>query len=517
MDILPQEQTIVYQFLSIALGGNTYLHPYIDESYQKNEWEYYEAYQKSNLNGNPLFSMYSTKSEEKIRQVAGLLAWCDQHQQFFPLDQLIKKGYKFAYHYFQHHSYIDFDHFMRSFGKKQKNKVVKELDLLYQNIILWYLCVRENKPFNTSNVAWQSFQKVLLTTMNELEWQKSMFSPEMLAAHKKEIDELYQAYNIPQNAHFDSLGFFLEYLISDKLTGIVEKYPSYDSEKAEQLVFQNSPTKFIGALGGWLKTLHIQELDATEQISLTKGDLDTVFLELLYAKKYNNVSHAEQDLFFIACLYIKCLSSLYRETKHLFLDQSKQDYYLEMKAKEEKLHEQEADLFRQSQEWQLTNKQHQQQIDGLTEELRAAEAKIRQLEQKIGNLEDYTEEVHALRSFVYSEEQGDQTGEQTPSLKSMTTFIQSKRIVIFGGAPHWRNKVKELLPSVEFIDVDEMNRDISKIQRVDAVFINTNVFAHAFYKKIMKELSQTATPMYYLSGHSNLEKTTFEIYKWLTE
>jgi hypothetical protein len=517
IDPLPQEQTLLHQFLSIALGGNTYLHPYIDDYYRKNEWEYYEAYQKSGLNGNPLFLMYTTHSEDKIRKVAGMVEWCNQNQQFSQLDQLIKKGYKFAYQYMQHRPQIDFDDFMRSYAQRKKSKSVKEIELLYQNIVLWYLCVRENKPFNTMNVAWKSFQKVLCSSINEMKLEKLIFSKKMFHEHKEEIDELYREYNIPKNLSFESLGSFFEYLINQNFKKIYETNPIIDAEKAEQQVFQESPSKYIGALGGWLKILKIHELDATDKVAFRKADLDMVFLEILYVKKYNYITKPEQDLFFISCLYLKCISFLYLETKQLYLDQTKQDHYLELRSKESQVYRQEAELLRRQREWKFTHKRQQKEIKGLTEELREARAKIRKLEQQIENMEDHTEEVHALRNYVYKEERSEFNVDKVPSKKVMMEYIQSKRIVIFGGSPNWRQKLKELMPAVELVDVDEKNRDISKIQRVDAIFINTSVFAHAFYKKIMKELSKNKTPLFYLNRQNNIEKCILEIYEWLIE
>lgn len=512
-----KDHKILYQFLSIALGGKSYLHSYIDEFYQKNEWEYYEAYQKSELNGNPLFSMYTTKSEEKIRQVAGILEWCYQNQQFDQLDQLIKKGYKFVYQYFQQHTEIDFEHFMRSSAKRQKNKLVKEIELIYQNIVLWYLSERENKPINKKNIAWNSFQDVLHSSLNEMNLQKKLFSKDMLDEHREEIDLLYKEYNIPKNYCFDSLGFFIEYLISENLKKVYEEKPNCTADEAEQMVFQHSPCKFIGAFGGWLKALKIHELDATEHISLTKADLEMVFLEIVYVKKYKYINKEEQDLFFISSLYLKCLSSHYLETKQLYLDQSKQDYYVEIKSKEAQIKAQEVNLSRRQEEWRISNGRQQKEIEGLQSELREAYSKIRLLEEKMKDMEDYSDEVHTLREFIYSKEQGNHSFDKSPSLKKMKEYIQSKRIVIFGGFPNWRHKLKDLLKTVEFVDAQEINRDISIVQRADAVFINTKVFGHAFYKKIIKELNKSETPLFYLNGQSNIEKTTFEIYKCLTE
>ncbi|CAM3972945.1 hypothetical protein [Mesobacillus zeae] len=517
IEIQKLETAKVHQFLCIALGCNTFIHPLIDELYSKDEWDYYEAFQKCEWKNKPLFSMYTTKSEEKIRQVAGIVAWSYQSKQFAQVDQLIKKGYKYVYQYMQQHINIDFEHFMRSFAKRQKKNIVKEIELIYQNIVLWYLCVRENKPFNQTNVAWKSFLEVLNTSINETEVQNSLFSKKVRDQHTKEIDELYKEFNIPKNQRFDSLGFLLEYLISSSIRKIYETTPGCPTKKAEEQVFQDSPAKYIGAIGGWLKTLKIHELDATEQVPLTKTDLDNIFLELLYAKKYNHITNEEQALFFITCLYMKCMSSHYEQTKQLYLDQSKQDYYLAMKLKESRIHEQEAMLIQRQREWHFSNEQKEREIEGLSKNLREAHSKIRQLEQQITNMEDYSDEVHALRNYIHLEEQNDSHFKSAPSMKTMTEYIQSKRLLIFGGAPIWQQKLKTLFPNIEFVDVTEVNRDISKIQRVDAVFINTKVFSHAFYKKIIKELSKTDTPLYYLNGQSNMEKITEEIYRWLTE
>jgi len=43
-----------------------------------------------------------------------------------------------------------------------------------------------------------------------------------------------------------------------------------------------------------------------------------------------------------------------------------------------------------------------------------------------------------------------------------------------------------------------------------------SVFTHSFYRKIMSELSSSDTPLYYLNGQCNMEKSIVEIYKTLT-
>ncbi|OCA83213.1 hypothetical protein A8F94_19070 [Bacillus sp. FJAT-27225] len=503
-------------FISIALGGNPFLHPSIDEAYRKNQWEYYEAYLQSGLKGKPLISMYSTRNEEKIRQVAGIVEWCYTHNHFTALDGLIKKGYKFAWLFVQRNEEIDFEQYIRAYAKRQKYRALKEIELFYQNIVLWYLTSREGKPIQSLSVTWQSFQEMLHSSLKEAKVQELNFSERHIEENREKLLHLYEIYSIPKDPEFDSLGAFLEYMLGVSLRRVYEQDFEFDSEEAQQRMFQVSPGKYIGALGGWLKALGINELDATEQIPFTKHALDCALLELLYAKKYNDISDDEQDLFFVASLYLHCVVSLYKEAKQFYLDESKQDYYVEMKTKEAAILQQEAELLRNERTLQTARKRHESERAGLEKELREAQAKIRHLEQKIEGMEDYAGEVHALREYLYWEEAEDQFYEKAPSVDKMAELIASKRIIVFGGSPAWQQKVKDVLPSVEFFDIDSRNRQLGKIRRADAVFINTSALSHAFYYKIMKELRGSGVPFYYIKGQSNSTKTIMELYKWIT-
>ncbi|ALC92225.1 hypothetical protein AM500_22455 [Bacillus sp. FJAT-18017] len=510
---LQEEQKL---FLSIALGGNPFLHQQIDETYRTKEWDYYEAYLRSRLKGNPLFSMYSTKNEEKIRQVAGIVEWCTEQGKYAQLDSLIKKGYKFVWLFVQRNDQIDFEQFIRAYAKRQKYRTIKEIELFYQNIVLWYLCMREDKPIQKLSVTWESFQDMLHFSLREAKVGELNFSERQIEEYREQIGSLYRAYNIPENPEFDSLGAFLEYMLGISLRKVYEQDMEFDSEAAQQKMFQLSPGKYIGAMGGWLKALGINELDATEQIPFTKRDLDRALLELLYAKKYNKISAEEQDLFFIASLYLSCIASLYKKAKQFYLDESKQEHYVELKSKEAAILQQEAVQLKKEREWQLSRKSLENERTGLENELRKARMKIRQLEQRLESMEDYSDEVHALRDFVYMEEDPDCLLEKAPSLETMAELIASKRVIIFGGSQNWQQKIRTVLSSIEFFDIDLKSRSLSKIKRADAIFINTSVLSHAFYNRIMKELRGTGIRVYYLKGQSNVEKTVLEIYKWLS-
>jgi hypothetical protein len=117
---MTEESVNIRHFMIVSLGGNTGLHPYIDELYQDKKWEYYECYRKGDIYNDAFIPRHVTKNEEKMKQVAGIVEWCYLNNDFDLIYRLIKRGYKFVYQYVQQNRLkgVDFDHFEITFIKK---------------------------------------------------------------------------------------------------------------------------------------------------------------------------------------------------------------------------------------------------------------------------------------------------------------------------------------------------------------------------------------------------------------
>ncbi|ADO59970.1 hypothetical protein [Paenibacillus polymyxa] len=87
----------IRHFMIVSLGGNSFLHTYIDEIYNQRKWEYYECYRNSEMHNDALLPRHVTKNEEKMKQVAGTVEWCYLNNDFDLIYRLIKRGYKFVY------------------------------------------------------------------------------------------------------------------------------------------------------------------------------------------------------------------------------------------------------------------------------------------------------------------------------------------------------------------------------------------------------------------------------------
>lgn len=514
----PSIEINIRQFLIVALGNHPYLHPLIEQLYKQREWVYYEAFQKSEFNGDVMLATYTTKSEEKMRQVAGIVQWCYEQNQFDLIYQLIKKGYKYAYQYVQQRQVVDMEEFAQSYTKRQGGlHNVSDLELFNTHIIVLYLCYRENKTLNTRNIAGEIFQQGLQDSMIQCFLDELNFSDEKIAQQREELDQLYDYYRIPKKFEPLSLGKLFELTIDQRFVDKMEKNPLREVYDARKEIFIEPYTKQMGALSGWMKALKINEMDATEHTIFTKKDVDKVFLEYLLASKENHIGEEERDLFIVSCFFMQCLALHYQEAKELYLNQAKQDYYVSMKAKEEEILKQEVKLQQKQAEWQQKLEQSKREREGVEQELREMKAKLREQDQQMKQFEDYSKEVHALRTYLYQQDQEEPIGGAEVPFETMLTLLPSKRILIFGGHPNWRQKLKEVLPSVEFIDVDEKNRDYSFLKRVDAVFINTTFFNHAFYQRIMKVINKSEVALSYLDGRSNIEQNVRDMYTFLTD
>jgi len=506
----------IRHFLILALGGNQFLHDTIHRMYEEKKWEYYEEFRKSSFSNDVVMSTYTTISEEKMRQVAGMVEWSYHNNHFTNLYKLIKKGYKYAYQYVQQRRAVDIDDFVLSFIKKRGGEDnVTDSELFFNNIIVLYLCYRENKPCELRNVSGHIFQQGVKDTYNNCFIKEVNFNKEQLEQKKEEISNLYEDYPVPSK--YDDLmnvSRLFEYAIGRKTEEIGYRDQLIDPIEARSRAFKEPYLKEVGAFSGWVKTLGINEMDLTSLVPFSKDDMDHIFMEFLIAKEQNNITEEQRDMFIVACIWIQALTHHYKKSKSLYLDDSKEAFYTEVKKREEIVIEKEKELAKKEEDWLTASKKQEEKIKKLEEALRNTELRVKEEQKKTSDLTDYSKEVHALRTYIYEKEENHiESTEMT--MKEVAEELEGYRMAIFGGHPKWQNKIKQTLPSITFINVSEMNKDLSYIDRLDAIFINTTFFNHSFYRKLMKRLSKNNTKLFYLDEKSNNERVVMKIFKSL--
>ena len=125
---------------------------------------------------------------------------------------------------------------------------------------------------------------------------------------------------------------------------------------------------------------------------------------------------------------------------------------------------------------------------------------IATLESKLQEETEKTAELARLREFVFDMQQGSDIQIEEVVLES---YIEGKKIYIFGGHINWRNKLKQKYPKLDVLDGHNVSFDEQKLLGADMVLMNTSNMSHALYYKIIDVLRKNNIPFDYLGKYSN--------------
>ncbi|WCF11493.1 hypothetical protein NDS46_31545 (plasmid) [Paenibacillus thiaminolyticus] len=506
-------QVNIRHYLIMALGGTRYLHPLIDELYNSNKWQYFEAFHKSNFYGDPRLARHVYRNEEKMKQVAGIVEWCYNENNFSLIYKLIKKGYKFSYQYFTRHQNkcIDLDHFALSYQKRKDNSL-SDLDLFYATIVLVYLCTKENKLYSIQNNYGELFVHGLQSSILDTIGWELRFSKEIKEQYKNEVDSLFLAFGIPRNIKPTTLGQFLEFFVEREVDKELNKNPFQSIHDARGQVFQTGISKYIGSLSNWVKINGLNEMDLTESIPLTKEEIEAILLDFVIGKQNegNQLSDDDRDLYIVSTLYLYGVIKELKEVKRLYLDDSQEKHFIELKNKEEELANKELLL-------KTIEAEYKEQIENQRKEIRRLESEVRrlnraekQLTAQLEKREDHSKEVAALRSYVYNL---NNTIEVQTKLTQdeLIERIQRKKVAVIGGDPNWVDKMERVLPEVRFADIDSLGRDMSYVEKMDVVFVHTGTNKHKYYRALMTYMNTKKARLCYFNGRTNVELSLAEL------
>lgn len=136
----------------------------------------------------------------------------------------------------------------------------------------------------------------------------------------------------------------------------------------------------------------------------------------------------------------------------------------------------------------------------------------RLLEQTETKLQEDTQELGALRSYVYLMSEQEETFEQEPQeneLNRWIDFLKEKKVLVIGGHVNWQNKLKELFPKWQFVTAKQGTLVGNVIKGRDVIVCNTMVLDHGCYYKVVAELDRRQQLCYVHSN--NIEKCLGEI------
>lgn len=509
----------IREFLIIALGSNSFLYEEIDRIYEENKLEYYDCYKKSNYVDDKMFQRFTAIKYEYIKKCTGIIQWDYLHQTNEHTYALIKKGYKSIWNYCKNKNSINLEDFSTYYiNKKGGHDKISELDIIYSWIIAIYLCTEEKIKYYTNSQMGMAVNKGLKSMLSDCSIYERNFSDEKIDQYKEEIEQLYDKYNIPMKKY---------QTIDDLLETIIVKQTDsmYKGTGVSNVLYMRSETlkkgisKYIGALGRWIRMLGIHDMDLTSSCVITKKDIDVILMNYLMTKKEVDLLETDEELFIISEIWIKALAEEYKKTKSIYLNKAQDEFYYHFHNIKEELEQKDKELRNKEELLKAENLKMQQENDNLWEELKKLQRQCNDYKNQINTIENNNKEVFALREYVFSKENNLDTEENigTDSLDMMIKYLRSKKCAIIGGHSVWINRMKEVLPNFIFMNPDDINKDIKFVDNVEAVFINTLVNSHAFYEKVMSKMSRNDTKLFYIDNTTNINLSIKVIYDSLSK
>ncbi|MFP3727661.1 hypothetical protein U8V72_20980 [Priestia filamentosa] len=517
------------QFLIAALGYNYYLHKEIDKLYEKGRWTYYEAFRNSQYYNDKLIKSFTPVREEKMKKVAGILEWCLQHDDLTLINRLIKKGYKDVWQYYkQNKKQLDLEKFVAYIKKKRDGKhELPILELLMYIAVLTYIVADFNKGSEEVNTMYSTeFGYYMFVSLNELmasatndetfaDWmdEEESITEENVIKFIEETLRINVKKKIPP-----TISSILQYT---RVQGIREGFKEPQSEIqqdspmriAYQIQNNNSEKDIFKYIEGYEFIFINSELNVEDllDVEITKDELLIHAYNSLCRQEANQYTNEDVKQYFIASLFIHGLFTQYKKQKEIFIRDTTESWYLDVRNKEKQIKEKER-LYEQKEkgfEKQLRSKEDENQ--NYLKEIEKLKKENERLKNEIDANKEEKEELIELRSFAYNQQKIDVVPSNI-SIKNIVESLNHKKVIVCGGHPNMQRRLKEQLPELDTLQTDTIGKSFAYLTNYDIVYFYPNYASHSFYRKIKSAIYNSDTQLIYLPDVDNMEQLLLHMY-----
>ena len=151
--------------------------------------------------------------------------------------------------------------------------------------------------------------------------------------------------------------------------------------------------------------------------------------------------------------------------------------------------------------------------DALYKERREANDERAKYEHELKALRMEHRELADLRTLVFNQENEHQERLERTERKINYPYSTRKRMVIFGGHDTFLKTIKPMLPTVRFVDANNLAFNPEIIRNADVVWIQNNCISHSQYWAIVKNCKLAGIQMRYF-GYASAEKCAEQVVEW---
>jgi hypothetical protein len=498
-------------YLIIALGKRKHMRDYINSLYDENKLEYYLAYKQFEEDINT--KRFLTPNEEAMRKVAGIVNWCYNNDQMDLVFKLIKKGYSYIYNYVTARKVVDLEDFIQSYhsrlGKQHQDDA--DYELFLGESVCFYLCHVLEKDTKASPMyramTLDSFEK----DFNNAVYSIGAYRDMVLKQHRIEIEVFRMELELPKPSRFINMGSLIEFFIRRETERIMAKERVHLIE-ARHLSYKQGIVRHIFTWNSITKVFGVHDEDLLTEFDITDDEIDFLCYMTIATEEEMKLPFDSREERFIAICYYYSMHLAYKQAKALYLDNSKEELYVNLVQHEEELRETRLQIESEKEKIEKEKIFTKQRMATKDKAISDLELEVKRLKLELEETKGYKKEVVSLREYAYRHHEKDVFNESV-TLEQMKEVLSTKNVVVVGGFPDWIRKLEQEFPSFQFAHIDTVSRKIKNLNYVDYLFLNVNQFNHPTYYAMMNHLNKYNTKPIYLSGYSNIERTIREMYE----
>lgn len=510
----------------IALAMNRSCWSEVDNIYMLNEHTYYTYYKKSKLRNSPIKSIFSMETEEKANKLIGIVEKSYSDGNLLNIERIIKAINPSIIRYVKNSNTINIESFYDKYLKNKDYTGGEEFSITLSLIFLstWYL-----KPIQSSGSVefikdkWEYYTNCYIYSNQEFE----------LDIDSKNIDLFYSYLGINKTDKFNkNLDLIITQLIDTKTKEEMELVSNINKRKSmmldefidecQDIQLNKGFLVRFSVLTKYLCKLGLEPRDMYVESNITNQILDEIFMYIQEREGLDDIKTEEYQLLVASCLMIYTLYYNYMKSKDWYLNKSVENKFDELDKLEKDLIEKQDKLNEEIKRFEKRNKQKELENKELKNKIKCIEIENKILNSKLNKLEDINNEVKDKLSILLEENYKLKVEckrlrkihiTENVSNEEKIKYINNFKIGIFGGM----SSIKCLADIVENVRFYEsQNQDISSIQNLDYIFVNTDFFSHSFGEKLKRSLEKYQVDVNYISG-TNINLIIEKIYRNMLE
>ena len=291
----------------------------------------------------------------------------------------------------------------------------------------------------------------------------------------------------------------------------------YDNNKSIYDSF-GVPLNFYGYI---FQKMQLSMDDLISSTEITNDDLTLILSSIDRLLELNNIENTDKSLnrTFVSFLIIFALLKRYKTDKELFFKDDIDKFYSKLKEKEEYLISKEAELSSQyaiisdkDKEIQELKRKIKELNKDHKKELKIKEREVNSLKDDLQKKNYCDKEYQALVTMNYYDFEDFSKEDNNETIEEFSKYIESKSVALIGGHQSLYNKLKSVKEELFYMSPENnLNKDLSFLDKSDIVFIYYNYMNHAMYHKIMNKIASNKSKLVFIKN-TNLDI----IYKQLT-